>query len=242
MRRFFGVSLIPLTLVIGVASAQAAVQITVDKSAQQMTVSVDGVPRYTWPVSSGRPDYETPNGTFKAFRMEAEHYSKEFDDAPMPHSIFFTKIGHAIHGTFEERRLGAPVSHGCVRLSRQHASTLYALVEKEGVLNTTVTLTGSARIALARGLKPRGEPGESAVAQQGPLPITPTAQQRYVRDDDFYRGQVGYVPRAVYGYRGGYQVSDDDDNQLVPPAATGSLFAPRYPAYSQPRYYSPRGY
>jgi L,D-transpeptidase catalytic domain len=131
-------------------AAQAKVQITVDKNNQMMTVAVDGVERYRWPVSTGNPSHETPNGTFQTFRMEANHFSKEFDDAPMPHSIFFTKVGHAMHGTESESKLGIPVSHGCVRLSRANATTLYDLVEKEGVLNTTVTLTGSSQIALAR--------------------------------------------------------------------------------------------
>src|SRR6202008_707055 len=131
-------------------AAQAKVSITVDKDAQMMTVAVDGVARYQWPVSTGNPSHETPNGTFQTFRMEEDHYSKEFDDAPMPHSIFFTKIGHAIHGTESERNLGSPVSHGCVRLSRANATTLYALVQQQGVLNTTVTLTGSSTVALAR--------------------------------------------------------------------------------------------
>src|SRR6202000_876906 len=130
--------------------AQAKVSITVDKDAQMMTVAVDGVARYRWPVSTGNPSHETPNGTFRTFRMEEDHYSKEFDDAPMPHSIFFTKIGHAIHGTGSEGKLGIPVSHGCVRISRANATTLYALVQEEGVLNTTVTLTGSSTVALAR--------------------------------------------------------------------------------------------
>ena len=76
--------------------------------------------------------------------MERDHYSQEWDDAPMPNSIFFTKIGHAIHGTFEARNLGRPVSHGCVRLSTQNAATLYALVKEEGVFNTRVRLTGEA--------------------------------------------------------------------------------------------------
>src|ERR1700716_1751603 len=124
-------------------TAEANVAITVDKSAQLMTVEVDGVQRYQWPVSTGLPSYETPNGSFRTFRMEQDHYSREFDDAPMPHSIFFTKIGHAIHGTDSESRLGTPASHGCVRLSRANASTLYELVQRQGVLNTTVTLTGS---------------------------------------------------------------------------------------------------
>src|SRR5437588_13028464 len=145
-------------------SAEAKVSITVDKDAQQMTVAVDGVERYHWPVSTGIPSYETPNGSFKTFRMEDVHYSKEFDDAPMPHSIFFTKIGHAIHGTDSESKLGTPASHGCVRLSKANAATLYALVQEQGVLNTSVTLTGSSQIALAR--NPRRTVARRDPAQQ----------------------------------------------------------------------------
>lgn len=89
-------------------AAQAKVAITIDKDNQQMTVAVDGVERYHWPVSSGIPSRETPSGSFRAFRMEEDHFSKEFDDAPMPHSIFFTKVGHAIHGTDSVGRLGTP--------------------------------------------------------------------------------------------------------------------------------------
>src|ERR1700750_143499 len=150
--RSFLVALTGLML-FATGTAQAKVSITVDKNTQTITVAVDGVERYQWPVSTGLPSYETPNGSFRTFRMEEDHFSKEFDDAPMPHSIFFTKIGHAIHGTDSESKLGTPASHGCVRLSRANATTLYALGEKEGVLNTTVTLTGSSQIALA--LHPR---------------------------------------------------------------------------------------
>ena len=158
--------LIAATLMLFAAgAAQAKVAITVDKDAQMMTVAVDGVERYHWPVSSGNPSHETPNGSFRAFRMEEDHYSKEFDDAPMPHSIFFTKIGHAIHGTESEGRLGTPVSHGCVRLSRANATTLYALVQEQGVLNTTVTLTGSSTVALARNPRAR-----TAIARRDPAP------------------------------------------------------------------------
>src|SRR5580693_3281832 len=156
-------------------AAEAKVDITIDKNTQLMTVAVDGVARYRWPVSTGFPSRETPNGTFRAFRMEEDHFSKEFDDAPMPHSIFFTKIGHAIHGTMSEGRLGTPASHGCVRLSRANATTLYALVEEQGVLNTTVTLTGSAAVALARNPRPN-----TAVARRDPQPAAqPYDQQQY---------------------------------------------------------------
>src|SRR5437870_1997600 len=100
--------------------ANAAVLITVDKSTQQMTVEVDGRPLHVWPVSSGRAGYDTPSGKFKAFRLERDHFSKEFDDAPMPFSIFFTQKGHAIHGSYD-KRIGQPASHGCVRLSPENA-------------------------------------------------------------------------------------------------------------------------
>src|SRR5881398_4207296 len=164
MRAFF-IAFTSLML-LSAGAAQAKVAVTVDKDNQQMTVAVDGVERYHWPVSTGIPSYETPSGSFRTFRMEEDHYSKEFDDAPMPHSIFFTKIGHAIHGTDSASRLGSPASHGCVRLSRANAATLYALVEQQGVLNTTVTLTGSSQVALARNPRPRT--GNTAVARRAP--------------------------------------------------------------------------
>ena len=69
-------------------------------------------------------------------------YSKQWDDAPMPHAIFFTKKGHAIHGTLEEKNLGNAASHGCVRLSRANAKTLFHLVKETGLENTQVVLTG----------------------------------------------------------------------------------------------------
>jgi hypothetical protein len=122
--------------------ARANVMIIIDKSAQKMTVTVDGEDRYAWPVSTGRPGYDTPSGEYQPFRMERDHFSREWDDAPMPNSVFFTKIGHAIHGTFDAKNLGRPASHGCVRLSTENAATLFALVKDEGVFNTRVRLIG----------------------------------------------------------------------------------------------------
>jgi len=216
-------------------AAQAKVAITIDKDNQQMTVAVDGVERYHWPVSSGIPSRETPNGSFRTFRMEEDHYSKEFDDAPMPHSIFFTKQGHAIHGTDSVNRLGTPASHGCVRLSRANAATLYALVQHEGVLNTTVTLNGSAQVALARNPRPRTN---TAVARQAPQP---QIDQQYdsAGNPVVIRPQQRLVP-----------VQRADDGYIYP--ADGSSDQARYPAppnrrvydtqAQQQQYYTSRGY
>jgi L,D-transpeptidase-like protein len=213
--RSFLIVVASLTL-LAAGPASAKVYITIDKDAQMMSVAVDGVERYRWPVSSGDPSHETPNGTFRAFRMEEDHYSKEFDDAPMPHSIFFTKIGHAIHGTDSESRLGSPVSHGCVRLSRAHAATLYALVEEQGVLNTTVTLSGSSVVALARNPRTRQD---TARASRDPY-------QQYQSQYESPGEPVSLAPQAVP--RRIVPPVRVDDGYIYP--ADGSSTDARYPA------------
>lgn len=128
--------------VLAFTPARADLLIQIDKSTQQMTISANGELLYTWPVSTGIARYDTPNGAFTPFRKEKEHYSREWDDAPMPYSIFFTKKGHAIHGT-NHRGLGHPASHGCVRLSVAHAAVLWDLVARHKMATTTVVLTGT---------------------------------------------------------------------------------------------------
>jgi lipoprotein-anchoring transpeptidase ErfK/SrfK len=125
-----------------VTPTASAILVTIDKGAQKMTVSVDGEERYGWSVSTGLPKYSTPSGNFTARSMNKIWYSKEWDNAPMPHAIFFTREGHAIHGTNEVKRLGKPASHGCVRLSPENAATLYTLVSDNGLPNTQVVLIG----------------------------------------------------------------------------------------------------
>jgi len=89
-------------------------------------------------VSTGARGYETPSGKYRPFRMEKDHFSKEWDDD----SIFFTTRGHAIHGSFYVKSLGRRASHGCVRLAPDNAAKLYGLVQKAGMQNTTVVLRG----------------------------------------------------------------------------------------------------
>jgi len=67
------VVLFAFAVLVSATSAQGAILITVDKSTQQMTVDVDGVRRWTWPVSTGLPGHDTPSGSYTAFRMEADH-------------------------------------------------------------------------------------------------------------------------------------------------------------------------
>jgi L,D-transpeptidase-like protein len=123
--------------------ARAGLLITIDKAQQRMIVAKDDMPLYDWPVSTGQRGYDTPAGVYRPFRMEEDHFSREWDDAPMPHSIFFTQIGHAIHGSLDVKKLGRPASHGCVRLNPEHAAILFKLVRAEKMKNTRVVLTGS---------------------------------------------------------------------------------------------------
>src|SRR5579864_3665263 len=135
---------VPLAAALAILVASGAgahVLISVDKGSQQMTVSVDGSPRYHFTVSTGRPGLGTPSGTFHPERMEPTWFSKEYYNSPMPHSIFFHG-GFAIHGSYEINQLGGPASHGCIRLHPDNAATLYALVQQQGMEATTIVVSG----------------------------------------------------------------------------------------------------
>jgi hypothetical protein len=138
-----------LALVLGgVSGAQGKVLIKVDQSSQSMKVVVDDVPTFNWRVSTGKPGFDTPNGTFRPNRLDADHHSDEYDGAPMPYAIFFDLNGHAIHGTYE--KIGKPgASHGCVRLTPENARTLFTLVEKAGLSNVSVNIGGDVMVAMA---------------------------------------------------------------------------------------------
>ena len=123
MRRALSSVIALLGGIVLASPAGAEVSIVVDKTTQRMTVSVNGEQRYSWPVSTGTADYSTPVGTFTPSRLAREHYSREWDNAPMPHSIFFTDAGNAIHYSRATNPLGSPASHGCVRLAPRHASS-----------------------------------------------------------------------------------------------------------------------
>lgn len=119
--------------------AAAQVLVHIDRSTQTMDVVVDGSLRYRWPVSTGRRGLPTPAGVFHPQRMAMSWFSRKYDDAPMPHSIFF-RGGIAIHGTYETAYLGRPVSHSCVRLYPSNAALLYELVQREGMRATTIVV------------------------------------------------------------------------------------------------------
>lgn len=225
MRRHHFLAGCVLAIFAGSDGALADVLIKVDKSAQRMLVTVDGKDLHSWPVSTGLPRYSTPNGSYTPFRLEEDHYSKEWDDAPMPHSIFFTGRGHAIHGSDATKRLGSTASHGCIRLSRANAAVLFDLVREEGLKNTKIVVTGEESVAVAGG-KAKTRTAETRAAKtrtvktrtaSRPRP-TRTAERPRIRRDPtvtgsvqsrpfdryFGSGHAVYAPVSPYGWRGGY--------------------------------------
>ena len=125
---------------------QSRVQViaTVSLSQQQMFLEINQGGRtktaLIWKVSTGRKGLETPQGAFKPTWLDANHKSDQYEDAPMPFSVFFSG-GYAVHGTDFTQGLGMRASHGCVRLSPENARTLFNLVKTYGKSNTRIVIT-----------------------------------------------------------------------------------------------------
>ncbi len=129
-----------LMLGAGIGKADAATQIVakISISEQKMRVIVDGRQAFEWKVSTAGKGYVTPTGSFKPTRMHEMWYSRKYDNAPMPHSVFFHG-GYAVHATPHVKRLGRPASHGCVRLHPDNAQDFFE-VKAFGPQNTQIVI------------------------------------------------------------------------------------------------------
>jgi L,D-transpeptidase catalytic domain len=170
-----------LALCLGFATpAEAGVDIKVNLASQTLTATTpDGTVR-RWAISSGRNGYKTPRGVYRPQVMKPYHWSRKYG-GHMPHAIFF-KGGFAIHGTTAVSRLGAPDSHGCVRLHPAAARELYALVKQNGA--------GSTRIAI-NGIAP--DTGKTMVASRK---VKQQAIARATRDRDSFTAPA-YAPQQL---------------------------------------------
>ena len=131
--------LVFVAAMLATTQAFATIRVSVDIGSQRMHVYVNGALRHTWLVSTGRGKYRTPTGSYRPQRLERSWYSRKYNGAPMPHSIFF-RGGYAIHGTNQSRALGRRASHGCVRLSRRNAARLFSLVRRHGARRTRISV------------------------------------------------------------------------------------------------------
>jgi hypothetical protein len=194
-----------VSILLAARTAFAEVVISVDKSTQQMAVSVDGVPRYRFAVSTGRAGYGTPNGTYHPQRLAASWFSKLYYNSPMPHSIFF-RGGYAIHGSYDIHRLGGPASHGCIRLHPANAAALFNLVKSEGMAETTIVVSGSNPV-VASGSEPSRERHHQVSKTSAPdqrqrrdyARVKPAYDDRYRSDYGWERPAYGDTSRSDYG-------------------------------------------
>lgn len=143
MRRVAGVAasvaLCAAALAAGYVPAAADVLVNVSKTSQRVSVLVDGSQKYNWLVTTGAKRFTTPSGVYKPQWMARKWKSKQYNNAPMPYSIFFHQ-GYALHGTTDIARLGRIGSHGCVRLHPDNAEKLYSLVQKN-MENTRIVVS-----------------------------------------------------------------------------------------------------
>jgi lipoprotein-anchoring transpeptidase ErfK/SrfK len=153
------------------APAPPSLLVRIDLSAQRLNLSWDGARRESWPISSGREGYATPRGVFRPQWSSKMWYSRTYDNAPMPHAVFFNG-GIAVHGTQSIGALGRPASHGCVRLAPAHAARLYELVHKHGYARTRIEVFGTPP---ASRVTKRPAPAPSRTAVKAPKAIASLA-------------------------------------------------------------------
>ena len=111
------------------------VLVYVDLGRQLATVYRNGVRVAVSTISSGKEGYSTPTGVFTILEKNKEHYSRTYDNAPMPYQQRLTWKGVAMHAG---NLPGFPASHGCIRLPMEFAKKLFDLTEKGG----TVVIAG----------------------------------------------------------------------------------------------------
>ena len=109
----------------------------VNLATQRAILFRNGVPIGATTVSTGRPGYRTPTGVFTILQKHVEHYSRTYDNAPMPYMQRLTWRGVALHAG---QLPGYPASHGCIRLPRGFAQRLFGVTK----LGMTVVITDRA--------------------------------------------------------------------------------------------------
>jgi hypothetical protein len=143
------------------------VLVYVDLGRQLATVYRNGVRIAVSTISSGKPGHSTPTGVFTILEKNKEHYSRTYDNAPMPYMQRLTWKGVAMHAG---NLPGYPASHGCVRLPMEFAKKLFEVTDKGG----TVVIAGGHEDPVKRPSAGVLQPSMAGVTPPPPAPLTPT--------------------------------------------------------------------
>ena len=145
-------------------------------------------------------------------------FSKQYDDAPMPHSVFFNG-GIAVHGTQATGMLGRPASHGCIRLAPSNAAALYAMVSAHGKPMTRIKVHGTAKDTTPVAARRQPRPGaENSYAVRAVPKYAPTSR--------YYAS-----PRYSYNTYGGGYGSGNGPRFVYPGDAPPYGYRPARPLY-----------
>ncbi len=98
---------------------------------QTMNVYRNGILIGRSSISTGSKGNATPGGVFSILEKKQEHYSKKYDNAPMPNMQRLTWTGIAMHSG---NLPGYPASHGCIRLPYDFSQLLFSATSKGGTV------------------------------------------------------------------------------------------------------------
>lgn len=169
--------------------------IDIDLAKQRMTLTEYGKTVGSWPISSGAEGYRSPTGTFRPVWSSKMWYSKQYDNAPMPHAVFFNG-GVAMHATQSVGRLGTPASHGCIRQSPANAATTYKLVAKHGNSHVKIVVHGKPKDDEPRiARRDRGNERDMASARYTPRDrYERQAMRRVILVDGYGNRRIAEIP------------------------------------------------
>ena len=197
-------SLTPGPFGAGIAAAKPkptppALVARINLSSQRMEVLAGGSQLHTWAISSGRSGYASPRGNYRVQWTSRMWYSRKYDNAPMPHAVFFTG-GVAVHATSSVGMLGRPASHGCIRLAPGNAAQFYALVQKYGNKQTQIEVFGSAPSGAVASRTNRDHDEASVRSSRGERRVNSRGSSRRVaslesdgRPQSFVQNGIRYV-------------------------------------------------
>jgi hypothetical protein len=143
------------------------VLVYVDLSRQNATVYRNGVRIGVSTISSGKDGYNTPTGVFTILEKDKDHFSKTYDNAPMPYQQRLTWKGVAMHAG---NLPGFPASHGCVRLPMEFAKKLFEVTPMGG----TVVIAGGHTDPVKRSAAGVLAPALAGVTASPTAVLTPT--------------------------------------------------------------------
>ncbi|OGE29259.1 hypothetical protein A2867_05240 [Candidatus Daviesbacteria bacterium RIFCSPHIGHO2_01_FULL_40_11] len=122
-----------------VLAEETSKKVEIDLTNQRLYAFEGGQKIYDFVISSGKPWWPTPVGTFKPWikllssRMQggSVEYGTYYDLPNVPFVIYFgneevpNTRGYGLHGTYWHNNFGYPMSHGCVNLRTEDMQKLY---------------------------------------------------------------------------------------------------------------------